>query len=115
MSNTTPRGEPMVISRGFPFPITGMRFRTSERAVLDLSASTVRLRIGSVGAVALLDVECMLDVSTPADPFYHYVLSAVQTTLAPSRAYEYVFYAVGVYPPLLSGPCEVVDHPRPIP
>lgn len=113
MSETlyTAIGPPMRINRAAPFPISGMRFRTSARAVLDLTGLTVSLRIGVPGSTALIDVDLTEDDSDADDPFYFVTLSAAAATIAVSSAYEYVIVDSNERV-LLYGPCSVVDHPR---
>lgn len=106
-------GPLMRISRAAPFAIAGMRFRTSVRSVLDLSATTVTLRIGVPGQAALITQALTLYSFIAADPSYECTLSAAQTTVPTSAGYEYVFVD-GTGRVLLSGPCVVVDHPRPV-
>lgn len=112
MSSTlnAPRGPLMVIDRAAPFVITGQRFRTDSRTVLD--CDSVSVRIGAVGATAVIEEDLAEDASDPSDPFWHVTLTTEQTTVAPSAGYEYVFVDQDGRV-LLSGPCQVVDHPRP--
>ena len=104
-----PVGKPMLLHRACPFPITGMRFRSSSRVVYD--TSEVRLRIGLPGSTALIDVALTEDVTVPTDPFWWVTLTAEQLDVdMPARA-EYVFVdADGL--PMLYGPAPMVDHPR---
>ena len=113
MTLTVAVGPPMNIVRGEPWKIQGQRFRSSLRAVLDLSATTVRLRIGVPGAAALIDVELAPDVSVPTDPSYYVTLTAEQTALLTVAVYEYVFVSGDGRPPLLQGPVEMDSVPRP--
>lgn len=97
------------------FVVQGQRFRSSARTVLDLSATTVTLRIGVPGSAALIEQELTLDDSDPLDPSYYCTLSAVQTaTLTAGAAYEYVFVAGDGRAPLLQGPVSVDAVPRPM-
>lgn len=104
-----PTGPAMVLHRKCPFPIEGMRFRSSARVVYDTSA--VRLRIGAPGEPALIDVALEEDETDPANPSWGVTLTDVQTDVAlPARA-EYVFVdADGL--PMLYGSATMVDHPR---
>lgn len=104
-------GPPMRINRGSPFVISGQRFRSSTREVLDLTGLTVRVRIGVVGATALIDSAMTEDDADPADPSYYCTLSAVATAIAAGDGYEYVI-ADSNGRVLVYGPCSVVDHPR---
>lgn len=105
-----PKGPLMAIDRAAPFVITGQRFRTDSRTVYDCDA--VSIRVGAVGATAVIEEDLAEDDSDPADPFWFVTLTTEQTTVTPSQAYEYVF-ADQAGRVLLSGPCQVVDHTRP--
>lgn len=111
MSSTlnAPKGPLMVIDRAAPFVITGQRFRTDSRTVLD--CDSVAIRVGVVGATAVIEEELVEDASDPEDPFWYVTLTAGQTTVTPSSGYEYVFVDQDGRV-LLSGPCQVVDHTR---
>lgn len=106
--NVSP-GPLMRLHRACPFTIQGMRFRTSQRVIGDVTAVT--LRIGTVAATALIEQALTLDDTDEDDPSWYCTLTAVQAALAASSGYEYVFVnqdgAVMRY-----GPCSVVDHPR---
>lgn len=104
-----PKGPVMVIDRGAPWVIRGQRFRADSRTVLD--CDSVSIRIGTVGATAVIEEDLAEDASDPADPFWYVTLTALQTAVAPSTGYEYVFVDQDGRV-LLSGPCEVVDHTR---
>lgn len=108
-------GPPMQLVQSEAFVVQGQRFRSSARTVLDLSATTVTLRIGVPGSAALIEQELTLDDSDPLDPSYYCTLSAVQTaTLTAGAAYEYVFVAGDGRAPLLQGPVSVDAVPRPM-
>lgn len=104
-----PLGPPMVLHRAAPFPIVGMRFRSSSRVVYDTSA--VRLRIGLPAETALVDVALTEDATDADDPSWYVTLTAEQLDIdLPARA-EYVFVdADGL--PMLYGSAPMVDHPR---
>lgn len=108
MLNASP-GPLMRLHRACPRTIQGMRFRTAQRVIGDVTAVT--LRIGTVGATALIEQALTLDDTDSTDPSWYCTLTALQTTIAASSGYEYAFFnqdgAVMRY-----GPCSVVDHPR---
>lgn len=102
-------GQPMELHYAAPFPIIGVRLRASARVVYDCDELT--LRIGVRGVPCLLEVDFVLDVTNPLDPFWSATITSEQAELAPSQIYEYVFLdETGRV--LLYGPCSVVDHPR---
>lgn len=104
-----PVGPEMLLHRACPFPIVGMRFRSSSRVVYDTSA--VRLRIGLPGEAALVDVALAEDVTDPADPSWYVTLTAEQLDIDLASRAEYVFVdADGL--PMLYGSAPMVDHPR---
>lgn len=106
--NASP-GPLLRLHRGSPRTIQGMRFRTSQRVIGDVTAVT--LLIGTVGATALIEQALTLDDTDSTDPSWYCTLTALQTTVTASDGYQYTFVdqdgAVMRY-----GPCSVVDHPR---
>ena len=106
-----PIGPPMRIDWGCPFVVQGQRFRSSARAVLDLTGRTITVRVGPVGEECLIELDLALDDSDADDPSYYGTMTAEQTQVEPSAAYEYTIKdSDGRL--LLSGPAEVVDHTR---
>lgn len=101
-------GEPMVIPRGYPFRVQGVRLRTSSRTVYE--TDSLMLRIGDGGDDAIVEVAMELDDTDADDPSWYVDITAEQTALLVARVYRYALVDDDGFV-VLAGAVHMVAHP----